>query len=103
MVESFILNDATSLENINIIGLHYHVGSQILNLNVFRDLTATANSHLETLQDKGVKIEHVNFGGGLGIDYVNPEINSVVDFDKYFASIASDFKFKNSVTVHFLS
>lgn len=101
MVERFISEDASSFKNINIIGLHYHVGSQILNLNVFKDLTNTVNDHFETLLDKGIKIEHINFGGGLGIDYERPESAPIVDFDEFFKDIATDFKFKNSATVHF--
>ncbi|AXA34060.1 diaminopimelate decarboxylase [Francisella adeliensis] len=101
MVEEFIFKEASTLKNIDIIGLHYHVGSQILNLNVFNDLVATVNNHLENLLDKGIEIKHINFGGGLGIDYENPEANSVVDFDEFFRNIAIGFKFKNTMQVHF--
>lgn len=83
MVEEFISKEASTLKNINIIGLHYHVGSQILNLNVFNDLAATVNNHLESLFDRGVEVKHINFGGGLGINYANPKENPIVDFDEF--------------------
>ncbi|QLE79873.1 diaminopimelate decarboxylase [Francisella sp. Scap27] len=101
MVEEFISKEASTLKNINIIGLHYHVGSQILNLNVFNDLAATVNNHLESLFDRGVEVKHINFGGGLGINYANPKENPIVDFDEFFRNIATDFKFKDTMAVHF--
>ena len=92
---------ASNLTNIEIVGLHYHVGSQILKNSVFKELANTANEHIYSLKKLHIKIEHINFGGGLGIDYDTPEKNSIADFDSYFATIADSFYFKDELTVHF--
>ena len=92
---------ASGLANIQIIGLHYHVGSQILNNAVFNELVTTVNEHISILKDLNIKIEHINFGGGLGIDYDEPKDNPIADFDSYFENIATNFTFKDELTVHF--
>jgi diaminopimelate decarboxylase len=92
---------ASGLANIQIIGLHYHVGSQILNNAVFKELVTTVNEHISILKDLSIKIEHINFGGGLGIDYDEPKDNPIADFDSYFENIATNFIFKDELTVHF--
>ena len=97
----WLQSTASSLDNIQIIGLHYHVGSQILNNSVFKELTITVNEHIAKLKDLSIKIEHINFGGGLGINYDAPKDNPIADFDSYFATFADNFKFKEELTVHF--
>ena len=97
----WLQSTASSLDNIQIIGLHYHVGSQILNNSVFKELTITVNEHIAKLKDLSIKIEHINFGGGLGIDYDAPKDNPIANFDSYFSTFANDFKFKEELTVHF--
>lgn len=87
--------------NINVIGLHYHVGSQILNNQVFQSLAITTNEHMKLLEQIGVKIGHINFGGGLGIDYDNPELNPIADFDGFFENFAEFFEYCDDVKLHF--
>jgi len=65
-------------------GLHFHIGSQILNMDNFKDLALKVNLILSELYDEGVDIQHVNLGGGLGIDYDNPFDASIPDFQSYF-------------------
>ncbi|MDE4951304.1 diaminopimelate decarboxylase, partial [Francisella tularensis subsp. holarctica] len=75
------LNDEyRNFANIHIIGLHYHVGSQILNYQVFQSLDITTNEHIKLLRQNDINIKHINFGGVLGIDYQNPQQNPIVDF-----------------------
>ncbi|MED7789372.1 diaminopimelate decarboxylase [Francisella sp. 19X1-34] len=93
--------DFTKLNNINLVGLHYHVGSQILNYQVFESLAVMTNKHVKELQQKGVDIKHVNFGGGLGIDYDNPKENAIVDFESFFKKIANFFEYCDDVKLHF--
>ena len=97
----WLQSTAASLANIQIIGLHYHVGSQILKNSVFKELATTANEHITKLKNLNIKIEHINFGGGLGIDYDTPKDNPIADFDSYFATVADNFAFKDELTVHF--
>ena len=69
---------------IKLTGLHFHIGSQILNMDNFKDLAQKVNIILSELYDEGVDIKHINVGGGLGIDYDNPFDGSIPDFKSYF-------------------
>ena len=99
--EMLITTKLDELKNINIIGLHYHVGSQIVNYDVFRELAETANKHIGQLAELNVHINHLNFGGGVGIDYDNPRENPIICFDTFFAEISSSFVNRDNLTIHF--
>lgn len=85
-----IIEHLSSLENIKLTGVHYHIGSQIKNLQVFEKLCKRAMEIEEYLDNKGVELEHINFGGGLGIDYENPAANPISDFRAYFDVFANN-------------
>ncbi|QIW10768.1 diaminopimelate decarboxylase [Francisella sp. LA112445] len=93
--------DSANLKNINLVGLHYHVGSQILNHQVFQSLAIMTNKHVKQLHEKGVDIKHINFGGGLGVDYDSPKKNAIADFESFFESFANFFEYCNDVKLHF--
>ena len=59
-----------SLENINIIGIHIHIGSQIRELHVFENMCNKANAIVEKLESLGFKFRIVDVGGGLGIECI---------------------------------
>ena len=65
-------------------GFHIHLGSQINDFNVFLKLARVANDINKYFKDNNVIIEDINLGGGLGIDYQNPDNNLIPDFKKYF-------------------
>ena len=71
-------------------GLHFHIGSQILDLDPFRLLCRKVNDLQDMLEAEGIKINSVNVGGGLGVDYVNPEQNPVPDFKQFFEIFRND-------------
>ncbi|WP_324671394.1 diaminopimelate decarboxylase [Hymenobacter sp. GOD-10R] len=73
-----------SLPNIELVGLHAHIGSQITNLSVFGELSQKLNELQDWLQDQGYSLPHLNVGGGLGIDYQTPDKNPIPDFETYF-------------------
>ncbi|HBS88797.1 MAG: diaminopimelate decarboxylase [Bacteroidetes bacterium GWF2_38_335] len=82
---SLVLSKIRQLPNIEIKGVHFHIGSQITDMDVFRSLCIKANDILHLLDLKGIRLKHVNMGGGLGIDYQNPDSNMIPDFKAYFA------------------
>lgn len=88
------------LKCVKLIGVHYHIGSQIQNLDVYKQLCEKATELQAYFDNKGIELEHVNLGGGLGIDYDNPQDNLVPDFEAYFEVIAENFK-APSKKVHF--
>lgn len=71
-------------ENIELIGLHFHIGSQITDMNVFKSLCVKVNEWKNWFEERGVIIKVLNVGGGLGVDYHNPDTNAIPDFEAYF-------------------
>ena len=61
-----------SLDNINLVGIHFHLGSQITNFKVFDELSKIVNITNKKIYDYGILLDHINVGGGLPIDYNNP-------------------------------
>jgi len=79
-----ILTLLKSLDYINLIGIHFHLGSQITNFKVFDELSKIANITNKKIYDYGILLNHINVGGGLPIDYNNPEKNYIPNFSEYF-------------------
>ena len=73
-----------SCEHVNLVGLHFHVGSQITDLNVFKSLCVKVNEWKNWFEERGTYIKVINVGGGLGVDYHAPDENPIPDFEAYF-------------------
>lgn len=71
-------------ENIKLIGLHFHIGSQITDMNSFKSLVIRINELQKYFLNKNIDIKHINAGGGLGIDYYHPDENAIPDFKEFF-------------------
>lgn len=80
-----VLDLTKNLANIKLIGIHCHIGSQITDMAAFRALAIRINEIQEELEEKGIQVDNLNFGGGLGIDYYHPNHLSIPAFDNYFA------------------
>ena len=65
------------LKNISLIGLHFHIGSQILEMQDFATLCERINEIQDKLEQRGMVLPHLNVGGGLGIDYNAPDTNCI--------------------------
>lgn len=89
-----------TLQNIKLIGLHFHIGSQITKMGVFRNLARKANEIERELNPNG-EFQYLNLGGGLGIDYEDPNENPIPDFKSYFSAINSSLERKGFQRVHF--
>ncbi|WP_270090263.1 diaminopimelate decarboxylase [Sphingobacterium sp. SYP-B4668] len=76
-----VLRNAT---NLKLVGLHFHIGSQITDLNVFKSLCVKVNEWKNWFEERGTTISVLNVGGGLGVDYKNPDGNAIADFEAYF-------------------
>jgi len=79
-----LLEKLPSLSNIKVTGLHFHIGSQITSMTPFKNLCIRVNELNQWFLDRGIHIEHLNLGGGLGIDYQNPKENPIPDFELFF-------------------
>jgi len=80
------IEQLASLPHLELVGLHAHIGSQITNLSVFEQLSRKINELQTWLEDQGYHLPHLNVGGGLGIDYDDPDTNPIPDFEAYFAA-----------------
>lgn len=95
------INEANSLSNIEFIGLHFHIGSQILEMDDFVALSARINELQTRLESQGIVVKNINVGGGLGIDYNDPDGKPVPDFQKYFDTYAHNLQLRPGQHVHF--
>jgi len=88
-------------DNIELIGIHFHIGSQITNLEIFRNLCTRANELSQWFEDQGFNLQILNVGGGFGVDYHNPDDVPVNDFKSYFEVFDKFLERKPNQEVHF--
>jgi diaminopimelate decarboxylase len=91
------LNASAHLE---FIGIHFHIGSQITNLDVYKNLCIRVNEFATWFEERGFTVKVLNVGGGLGIDYHNPD-QQIPDFSKYFKIFSDFLEVKPGQEVHF--
>ncbi|OAV73829.1 Diaminopimelate decarboxylase [Bacteroidales bacterium Barb7] len=96
-----VLEQLTKLKHLKLIGLHSHIGSQITDMSAFRALAVRMNEVQEKLDARGLHVEHINFGGGLGIDYHHPNHIPAPAFADYFAAFRQLLKLRPGQQVHF--
>ena len=87
--------------NLHLIGLHFHIGSQITTNEPFKVLCAKINAMVEHYSAQGINFESINVGGGLGIDYENPDSNPIPDFSSYFDTFRKNLKLSKGQSLHF--
>ena len=95
------IREAQELPNVEFIGLHFHIGSQILEMGDFEALCGRVNELLERLAKQGISVDNINVGGGLGIDYDNPDGAPVPNFKAYFETYANGIKLADNQHLHF--
>lgn len=88
-------------QHIELIGIHFHIGSQITDLNVFKSLCVKVNELNSWFDERGFRLRVLNVGGGLGVDYHDPDANSIPDFRSYFQVFADFIERKPGQEVHF--
>jgi len=96
-----IIDNLDSFANLNISGLHFHIGSQITNFEVFKSLCLRINEMQKWFLDRGISFEHINAGGGLGVEYANVDENPLPDFKSYFKVFNEFLEIRARQTIHF--
>jgi len=96
-----IVDRLTTLKNIRLIGLHFHIGSQITDLSAFKSLCIKINEFQQWFSHRRIEIQNLNVGGGLGIDYHEPDKHPVVDFASFFRLFHDFLEVYPGQTVHF--
>ena len=96
-----VINMAGTLPHVKFVGLHFHIGSQILDMGDFVALCNRVNELQEKLYARQIIVEHINVGGGLGIDYAHPNRQAIPNFTEYFATYHKHLKLRPQQTLHF--
>jgi diaminopimelate decarboxylase len=96
-----LLEKMKLLKNIKLIGLHFHIGSQIVDLEVFKSLCVKINEIQEWITDHNIQLEHINTGGGFGVDYENPDQNAIPDFNSFFSVFEKFLELRPKQKLHF--
>ena len=96
-----IIKETYKLKNINFIGLHFHIGSQILIMDDFINLCSCINRLQDQLEKQHIVVKHINVGGGLGINYDCPDQNLIPDFKTYFNTYAHHLNLRKGQQLHF--
>jgi diaminopimelate decarboxylase len=86
---------------LKLIGLHFHIGSQINELEPFRNLCTRINQVYQMLLKKGIQLQHINVGGGLGINYEAPDTDTIPNFKNYFDVYKKHLDIDKNIEIHF--
>lgn len=96
-----LLDQMEDMKNIRFEGMHFHIGSQITDLDNFKDLCLRVNELQDWFISRHLFPRVINVGGGFGIDYENPDANPVPDFAPYFKIFKDFLNVKAGQEVHF--
>lgn len=91
---------AQNSPDMNLVGLHFHIGSQITDMAPFKYLCERINDLTDYYSARGVEFKIINVGGGLGIDYDNPDENPIPDFKGYFDTLLANLHLKPGQELH---
>ncbi|MTI86804.1 MAG: diaminopimelate decarboxylase [Balneolaceae bacterium] len=96
-----VLDALVDLGNLKLIGIHFHIGSQIEQLQPFKTLCRRANELSSYIEGRGFKLSVINVGGGFGINYDHPNDNAVPDFKTFFDLFEQNIQLKPHQNLHF--
>ncbi|MGB1040406.1 MAG: diaminopimelate decarboxylase [Flavobacteriales bacterium] len=96
-----LIEKLPSLTHIKVTGLHFHIGSQITSMTPFKNLCIRVNELNHWFLERGIRLEHLNLGGGLGIDYQNPIENPIPDFELFFGIFNQFLEPRPNQEIHF--
>lgn len=96
-----VIARCAEMQGVELIGLHFHIGSQILAMDDFEALCRRINELQDGLDERGIRVEHINVGGGLGIDYRRPDEHPVPDFKAFFDTYERHLHLRPGQHLHF--
>ncbi|MBQ9636887.1 MAG: diaminopimelate decarboxylase [Prevotella sp.] len=96
-----VIGIAAQMQNVQFVGLHFHIGSQILDMSDFEALCNRINDLQAQLERQHIHLQHINVGGGLGISYDHPNHLPIPDFKDYFDTYARKLKLRHGQQLHF--
>lgn len=95
------IREAQKMDSVEYIGLHFHIGSQILDLSVYVALCERINQLQNELEANGIQTKNINVGGGLGIDYDMPDTHPIPNFEEYSKIFTDNLKLRDGQQLHF--
>lgn len=90
-----------ALDSVTLTGIHFHIGSQVVDLNSYNQLCDRVNEFLNLFEENGFQLQHINLGGGLGINYATPDREPVPDFKAFFDIFDEKLDVRPGQEVHF--
>ncbi len=90
-----------TLPSIKLVGLHFHIGSQITDLSPFKKLCIRVNEINQYFMKRGHHLPILNVGGGIGINYHEPDREAIIDFESYFKLFADFLTLHKNQQLHF--
>jgi diaminopimelate decarboxylase len=96
-----VLDQLPALKNLKLIGIHFHIGSQIENFTPFEELCGRANMLNDHIENRGFELSVINVGGGFGINYTHPNDHAIPDFERFFGLFEDRIKLKDHQQLHF--
>jgi len=82
-----IIRLASTMENLEVVGVHCHIGSQIFDLDPFCEAAKVMMNFIGDIKDElGLTISELNLGGGFGICYT--EKDDPISYDKYMEAVS---------------
>ena len=90
-----------TLDAVKLTGIHFHIGSQIRDLEPFRNLCRRVNDYQNVFEENGFLLKHVNLGGGYGINYAEPDHELIPDFESFFKVFDDHLEVRPGQEVHF--
>ena len=88
-------------DNLQLIGIHFHIGSQITDLNPFKNLCTRVNELQQWFHQRGFNLQHINLGGGLGINYNKPDEEAICNFADFFSLFKKFLHVQPHQQIHF--
>ncbi len=96
-----VIERADAMKNINVVGLHFHIGSQILDMGDFEALCNRINELQAKLEKQNIRVQSINVGGGLGVSYDSPDRQPIPDFKDYFRTYTTHLRLREGQQLHF--
>ena len=93
MMDAFIY--ANNEKSIELLGIDYHIGSQIESLDPFKEAIISVKKIIDQLKENNINIKLIDMGGGLGINYQNNDAPSLNDFGKTINQVINDNELSN--------
>ena len=88
-------------EWINFFGLHFHIGSQITRVEeVYALECKRVNDIVRYFERQGLTVNNINLGGGLGVDYDDPDVHAIADFGTWFKTIDENIERRSDQNIH---